>query len=108
MASLRSEGVGCEACHGNASSWYGPHTGDTWSAANRPALYQTHGMHKLYDVGERALVCAGCHVGAPADEKRGYPVPRDMNHDMIAAGHPRLNFDFADYQRRLPPHWQEK
>lgn len=108
MVGLRSEGVGCEACHGNASSWYGPHTGGDWNAANRPAKYQNHGMAKLYDVGERALVCAGCHVGAPADPERGYPVPRDMNHDMIAAGHPRLNFDFADYQRRLPPHWQEK
>jgi hypothetical protein len=27
---------------------------------------------------------------------------------MIAAGHPRLNFDFAEYQRRLPKHWLEK
>jgi hypothetical protein len=106
MVGLRSEGVGCESCHGNAGSWYGPHT--TWNAGNRAAEYAAHGMPKLYDVGERALTCAGCHVGAPADPERGYPVPRDMNHDMIAAGHPRLNFDFADYQRRLPPHWQEK
>lgn len=106
MVGLRAEGVGCEACHGNASTWYGPHTGKTWDAAHRPSLYENHGMPKLYDLGERALMCAGCHVGAPADER--YPMPRDMNHDMIAAGHPRLNFDFAEYQRRLPPHWQEK
>ena len=106
MTGLRAEGVGCEACHGNASNWYGPHT--TWNPGNRATEYHDHGMAKLYDVGERALACAGCHVGAPADPARGYPVPRDMNHDMIAAGHPRLNFDFADYQRRLPPHWQEK
>src|SRR6185312_10631892 len=79
----------------------------TWTAANRDTGYQQSGMARLYDIGERALACAGCHVGAPADPERGYPV-RDMNHDMIAAGHPRLNFDFADYQRRLPPHWQEK
>jgi hypothetical protein len=109
---LREEGVGCEACHGNASSWYGPHT--TWNPGTRASGYRDHKMPKLYDVGERALICAGCHVGAPADdalpeeERRGYPVARDMNHDMIAAGHPRLNFDFADYQNRLPPHWQEK
>jgi hypothetical protein len=64
-------------------------------------------MKKLYDLGERALVCAGCHVGAPADPNRGEPL-RDMNHDMIAAGHPRLNFEQADYQRRLRPHWVEK
>jgi hypothetical protein len=64
-------------------------------------------MVRLYDLGERAMNCAGCHVGAPADPERGLPV-RDMNHDMIAAGHPRLNFDFAEYVRRLPKHWQEK
>jgi hypothetical protein len=107
MVGLRSEGVGCEACHGNASKWYEPHTGTDWNPGTRAAKYHNHGMAPLYDVGERALVCAGCHVGAPAEAARGYPV-RDMNHDMIAAGHPRLNFDFADYQRRLPPHWQEK
>ena len=31
-----------------------------------------------------------------------------MNHDLIAAGHPRLNFDYATYLRALPPHWTEK
>jgi hypothetical protein len=31
-----------------------------------------------------------------------------MNHDLIAAGHPRLNFDYATYVRALPPHWTEK
>ena len=31
-----------------------------------------------------------------------------MNHDMIAAGHPRLHFDFAESLRRLPRHWPEK
>jgi hypothetical protein len=101
---LRSEGVSCEACHGNASGWVHEHT--TWTAATRAVGYDHTGMAKLYDLGERALACAGCHVGAPADERRGYPV-RDMNHDMIAAGHPRLNFDFADYQHSLPPHWNE-
>ena len=96
---LRAEGVGCEACHGNSSGWLHSHT--------KPGeAYAQAGMAKLNDLGERAMVCMGCHVGAPADPVKDYPV-RDMNHDMIAAGHPRLNFDFADYQRRLPPHWQE-
>jgi hypothetical protein len=101
---LRSEGVSCEACHGNASGWLHEHT--TWTAATRAAGYDRTGMTRLFDLGERALACAGCHVGAPADERSGYPV-RDMNHDMIAAGHPPLNFDFADYQHTLPPHWHE-
>jgi hypothetical protein len=102
---VRREGVGCEACHGAAGGWLHEHT--TWTPATRAAGYSRTGMAKLNDIGTRALMCAGCHVGAPADPERGYPV-RDMNHDMIAAGHPRLNFDFADYQRSLPPHWHER
>ncbi|WP_162667185.1 multiheme c-type cytochrome [Gemmata massiliana] len=101
---LREQGVSCEACHGNASVWLQPHTTEEWGR-NRAKVYAETGMKPLYDLGERALACAGCHVGAPAEN--GLPV-RDMNHDMIAAGHPRLNFDFAEYQRRLPQHWQEK
>jgi hypothetical protein len=101
---LRREGVGCEGCHGNAEQWLHGHT--SWTPENRGIHCDQSGMTKLYDLGERALACAGCHVGAPADPSRGYPV-RDMNHDMIAAGHPRLSFDFADSQRRLPPHWFE-
>ncbi|MBP3957474.1 hypothetical protein J8F10_19680 [Gemmata sp. G18] len=99
---LREQGVSCEACHGNAGAWLQPHT--AWKG-DRAKVYADTGMKPLYDLGERALACAGCHVGAPAEN--GLPV-RDMNHDMIAAGHPRLNFDFAEYQRRLPQHWQEK
>ena len=102
---VQREGVSCEACHGAATKWL--HSHRTWTAASRASGYEQSGMAKLYDLGERALACAGCHVGAPADPARGYPV-RDMNHDMLAAGHPRLNFDFADYQRRLTPHWFER
>jgi hypothetical protein len=96
VRSLRREGVSCEACHGNAGGWLYPHTSRDYT-----------GMTSLGEIGNRAATCLGCHVGAPADPTRGYPV-RDMNHDMIAAGHPRLNFDFAEYMRRLPKHWREK
>ncbi|MFO0801822.1 MAG: hypothetical protein U0791_01680 [Gemmataceae bacterium] len=97
--------MSCEACHGDAGKWMPKHT--TWGKTDRAAGYDATGMAKLFDIGERAVICAGCHVGAAADDSRGYPV-RDMNHDMIAAGHPRLNFDFAEYQRWLRPHWQEE
>ncbi len=105
-AELRAEGVGCEACHGNAGGWLRSHT--TWKG-DRAKVYDESGMVKLYDLGERAVTCAGCHIGAPASGPPGAGTAvRDMNHDMIAAGHPRLNFDFAEYQRRLPVHWWEK
>jgi hypothetical protein len=48
--------------------------------------------------------CAGCHVGSqPAPGFRGV---RDVNHDLIAAGHPRLNFEYAAFLANLPPHWK--
>jgi len=104
IVSLRLEGVGCESCHGNASGWLRDHT--TWKYDTH-AEYASVGMTPLFDIGDRAMTCLGCHVGAPADPARGYAV-RDMNHDMIAAGHPRLDFDFAEFHRELPKHWQEK
>jgi hypothetical protein len=47
----------------------------------------------------RARICVECHVGSPG---------RDVNHDLIAAGHPRLNFEFAAFLANMPPHWVEK
>ena len=94
---VRREGVSCEACHGNARSWQYAHT--------VRAEWPHPGMTRLNDLGVRAKTCAGCHVGAPAAD--GDPL-RDMNHDMIAAGHPRLEFDFGEHHRRLPMHWLER
>ena len=31
-----------------------------------------------------------------------------MNHDLIAAGHPRLSFELAAYLESMPAHWDEK
>ncbi len=103
LASLRAEGVSCEACHGNAGDYLHEHT--RWTNASRSGGHAASGMTFLNHVAECATVCMGCHVGAPAGEGRA---TRDMNHDMIAAGHPRLNFDFAEYLRRLPRHWQDR
>lgn len=103
---LRSEGVSCEACHGSASQWLGEHTKWTSPESRSQGLQKT-GMVALNDPGQRAVACAGCHVGSSEDTKQGFPV-RDMNHDMIAAGHPRLFFEYTAFLKRLPPHWLEK
>jgi hypothetical protein len=105
VVDVRYDGIGCESCHGTADRWLGTHL--TWSAgANRKPLYDQDGMTWLNDLNVRAAVCAGCHVGAPAGE--GAPTARSVNHDLIAAGHPRLNFQFTVYLQAMPPHWQEK
>ena len=103
---IRREGVGCESCHGSADRWIVPHT--TWFSTpeQRPGAYTGHGMTWLNDLSVRARVCAGCHVGAPEDTTNRVP-QRDVTHEMIAAGHPRLAFEFASYSRALPQHWTE-
>jgi hypothetical protein len=54
-------------------------------------------MTDTKDLAVRAELCAGCHVG-DAD--------RDMNHDMIAAGHPPLRFELSAYHDLIRhKHW---
>ncbi len=59
-------------------------------------------MRNTRDLRIRAETCVGCHVGAPAAD--GLPA-RNVNHDLIAAGHPRLNFEYGAYLANLPRHW---
>ena len=100
---LRAErlvGVGCEACHGPAEHWLGPHTTASWP--RDPDQKKAQGMWPVEDVTVRGKVCAGCHVGAPPGAEG--PL-RDANHDLIAAGHPRLQFELGTFLANLPPHW---
>jgi hypothetical protein len=93
------DGVQCEACHGPAEKWVALHTTAEWRDPQQwPAerkLKQT-GFRDTKGLYHRARMCAECHVGG---------VGRDMNHDMIAAGHPRLDFEFATFHARMPSHW---
>jgi hypothetical protein len=109
---LWADGVSCEACHGPASGWRAEHVRSDWARLDdqarrargmTPILSRPSAANPTAAVVERARVCAGCHVGAPAGD--GLPL-RDMNHDMIAAGHPRLTFEYASYLANLPPHWR--
>jgi hypothetical protein len=101
---MLAQGIGCEACHGTAEKWIADHAG--WSPGpGHDQRLAAAGMTHLADPLVRATTCAGCHIGAPS---AGDVPVRDMNHDLIAAGHPRLNFDYGTYLRALPPHWAEK
>lgn len=100
-----ADGVNCQSCHGPASQWLDPHKTQDWVDKKLAAENELLGMIDTGNVTRRAEACVGCHVGAPA--KAGNPV-RDVNHDLIAAGHPRLNFEFAAYLENLPSHWDER
>jgi len=99
------DGVGCESCHGASGRWLGPHTTEEWQLTNGPSRKEAFGFVDTKSLASRARVCAGCHVGASSASGL---LLRDVNHDLIAAGHPRLNFEFSAYLDNMPPHWNEK
>ena len=94
-------GVSCEACHGPASRWEKAHTLQGWNQPER--FCATTGMLDTESPLSRADNCARCHVGSRTADGQ----VRDMNHDMIAAGHPALYFDMVRHHARLPKHWAE-
>jgi hypothetical protein len=89
------DGIGCESCHGPAEKWLTQHYQADWGRLSADAKGR-FGMRPTKDLLVRAKMCVECHVGA-AD--------RDVNHDLIAAGHPRLNFEYGSFLATLPKHW---
>jgi hypothetical protein len=96
---VRDFGIGCESCHGSAEKWLGEHYAREWKMNRSSAEKLALGFRSLKSLGERADLCVSCHVGG-AD--------KDVNHDLIAAGHPRLNFEFGAFQAIMPKHWREE
>lgn len=89
-----TEGIGCEACHGPSQQWINEHYQGPSSVKN---AIEHLGMINTKALPQQAKACTLCHVGGP---------DRDMNHDIIAAGHPALYFDFQTYLKAYPKHWR--
>ena len=94
------DGVSCESCHGPAGDWLVAHTLPGWRSAGN-----TLGMVDLADPFVCGQQCAGCHVGGPPTADG---MPREVSHDLIAAGHPRLAFELRSFKRAEPPHWRDR
>jgi hypothetical protein len=92
------DGVGCEACHGAAEAWLDQHKWPTWPQVSQQQR-QSLGYRDLRNLTERARMCAECHVGSRN---------KDVNHDLIAAGHPRMAFELSAYHSNLPKHWKRE
>jgi hypothetical protein len=89
-------GIGCESCHGPARRWLSRHYQQDVSRDELSEL----GWTETKNLGVRAKLCAGCHVGS---------ANQDVNHDMIAAGHPPLRFEHASYEALLGrKHWDDR
>lgn len=95
QTTFQAEGVGCAACHGPSEIWKPMHFQADWTPSHQHGLGYIDNSNLLI----RARMCASCHVGDR---------DRDMNHDIIAAGHPVLRYEFATFSSRLPKHWRER
>ena len=116
-AAMKGTGVGCESCHtspGHSTGEYltkhvewGPTAVglDLWKSADRLNSWESAGLAPLTRSRVLVELCSSCHVGSPGDAREP---ARDCNHDIMAAGHPRLVFDAPTYLSRLPSHWNTK
>ncbi len=93
-----TDGVSCEACHGAAEKWLDVHYTNGWRRLT-PDEKQGEGFLPTKNLAFRVGRCADCHVGRPGTA---------VDHDLIAAGHPRLAFEYTAYHELLPRHWEEK
>ncbi len=79
---LTSDGVGCESCHGPASSWIAGHYAKGTTHAGNVA----NGLVPLERPQVRAKLCLDCHFGSTN-------AGQFVTHAMMAAGHPRVSFE---------------
>ena len=99
VATRLAEGVSCESCHGPARQWVGLHHTAQWK---QPELWPSTrksqtGFRETKSLLARINLCADCHVGN---------AEQSVTHDFIAAGHPRLMFEYSAHQSQMPVHWR--
>lgn len=87
------DGVSCESCHGPAVGWLGPHTLKNWTHEQSLKL----GMYDTRDLAKRTERCLTCHLGT---------AEKEVDHTMIAAGHPDLTFQLEPFSSAMPRHWK--
>ena len=100
-AAVLANGVGCESCHGPGEKYLTEHYSDAWKSLSVRDKAERYGLFPTKDLAYRVTLCAGCHVGNQYQE---------VNHDLIAAGHPRLAFEYSGFHHspNYPKHWTEK
>lgn len=103
--SQRVLGADCQVCHGSADAWGSEHYSNEWKSLGKNRFDGTDRIN-VESIAGRAKVCASCHVGE-LDRTTGQSSGRDreVDHRLMAAGHPPMYFEFESYLRRYPVHW---
>ncbi len=86
-----TDGVSCEACHGGAQHYIDSHTNRNMSLSDK----QQEGLYPTWEPRARAKLCLGCHMGN---------VQRHIDHRIMGAGHPRLQFELDTFTYLQPHH----
>ena len=94
-------GADCQVCHGSADEWGSQHYSREWKALGKSRFDDTKMLNVESLVG-RAQVCSSCHIG---ELNRSGSLDREVDHRLMAAGHPPMHFDFESFLRRYPLHW---
>ena len=99
VATKVAEGVSCESCHGPARQWLGLHHTAEWKESELwPSDRKSQtGFRETKPLLARINLCADCHVGNAG---------QSVTHDFIAAGHPRLVFEYSAHQSQMHVHWR--
>jgi hypothetical protein len=92
------DGVSCESCHGRAEKYLTTHYQSGFKELSLDDKAKQYGLRPTKDLAHRARLCAECHVG----ETLG----KEVNHDLMAGGHPRIVFEMSGYHHIYPRHWR--
>lgn len=96
-------GADCQVCHGPASAWNANHYSAEWKAKGN-ARFLSSAMTNTESLATVVATCASCHIGDMESEFG----ERQVNHNLMASGHPPMHFDYQTYLSRYPKHWDEK
>ena len=101
----RDLGADCQVCHGSADVWGSEHYSSEWKALGK-SRFENGKMLNVESMASRARVCSSCHIGE-LNRTSGPNIGKDreVDHRLMAAGHPPMHFDFESYMRRYPVHW---
>jgi Cytochrome c554 and c-prime len=91
-----TQGVSCESCHGPASGWLSTHL-EAKPGTRTQSLRS--GMIDVWNPKTRAERCLDCHLGTVDQPEK------NVDHELIAAGHPDLRFELDNYSDSMPRHW---